>query len=159
MLQHRFDALNNSLNFMRLVLVAVVIVSHSWPLGGFGPDPQVGDRELGRWAVAGFFAISGYLITGSRDRITLPDFLWRRVLRIYPGFSSCRSWGLAFVFAPLSVLIGTGSYALEDVVSFLARNAGLRIHQWEIGSTLAVIPIATRGMARSGRCTSSFSVT
>src|SRR3954452_22469398 len=139
MLERTFDARHNSLNFNRLVLASVVIVSHSWPLGGFGHDPRLGDRDLGRWAVAGFFAISGYLITSSRDRISLPDFLWRRFLRIYPGFI-VSLLVVALVFAPLAVLVGPGEFGPMDAVTHVVHNAGLQMQQWEIGSTLATVP-------------------
>jgi peptidoglycan/LPS O-acetylase OafA/YrhL len=139
MLERTFDARNNSLNLLRLVLAAVVIVSHSWPLGGFGHDPRLGDRDLGRWAVAGFFAISGYLITSSRDRVTFPDFLWRRLLRIYPGFL-VSLLVVVLVFAPLAVAIGPGDFTLSDAVSHVVRNAGLQMQQWEVGTTLGTVP-------------------
>lgn len=54
-----FDAL-------RLVLAFLVLVSHTWPLGGFGSEPQspIAPRylTLGGFAVAGFFAMSGLLV-------------------------------------------------------------------------------------------------
>ena len=37
-----------TLNFVRLVLAGLVIVSHTWPIGGFGADPRFGDLSLGR---------------------------------------------------------------------------------------------------------------
>ena len=68
----------NSLDALRLVLATLVIVSHSWPVGGFGPDPRLGVLTLGEVAVAGFFGISGWLITASRMTSTLRGFAWRR---------------------------------------------------------------------------------
>ena len=84
-----FDPRNNSLNALRLVFASMVIVSHAWPLGGFGRDPQIGGIAVGRWAVAGFFVISGYLIASSRGRTPFLTFLWRRFLRIFPGLWVC----------------------------------------------------------------------
>lgn len=134
-----FDPRRNSLNALRLLLATLVIVSHSWPLGGFGEDPMFGDRNLGRWSVAGFFAISGYLITRSRDRTDLGPYLWRRVLRIYPGFF-VSLLVVAFVFAPLAAVVGPGRFLLGDSVGFVVHNAGLLIQQWNIGGTLASAP-------------------
>jgi hypothetical protein len=37
---------DNALNFVRLVLAGLVIVSHTWPIGGFGADPRFGDLSL-----------------------------------------------------------------------------------------------------------------
>ena len=80
-----FDPRHNSLNALRLALATLVIVSHAWPIGGFGNDPHIGDLSFGGWAVAGFFAISGFLITSSRLRSSFSAYLWRRMLRIFPG--------------------------------------------------------------------------
>jgi peptidoglycan/LPS O-acetylase OafA/YrhL len=133
----RFNPRRNSLNALRLVLATLVIVSHSWPVGGYGADPGMGDQDLGDWAVAGFFAISGYLITMSRMHSkTLVDYFWRRFLRIYPAFLTCIVI-VAFVFAPLSVFIGKGgSYSPLDGLSYVAKNLGLFVFQIEVPGTL-----------------------
>src|SRR6476620_3295224 len=60
------DARNNSLNLIRLVLALLVLVAHSYPLAGAGDGSVVRGESLGGWAVFGFFAISGYLISASR---------------------------------------------------------------------------------------------
>lgn len=81
---------DNALGLIRLVLALAVLVSHTWPLGGFGHDPgsgiSRGQTTLGGLAVGGFFAISGYLITKSGMSADVMQFLWRRVLRIFPAF-------------------------------------------------------------------------
>ena len=50
----------------RLVLAFLVLVSHTWPLGGFGAEPSspLTPRylTLGGFAVAGFFGLSGMLV-------------------------------------------------------------------------------------------------
>jgi peptidoglycan/LPS O-acetylase OafA/YrhL len=134
-----FDPRKNSLNAVRLLLAALVIVSHSWPLGGFGRDPQFGELNLGRWSVAGFFAISGYLITSSRDHTGFARYLWRRLLRIYPGFLVSLVV-VAFVLAPLAAVIGPGHFASGDGLSFVWHNAELYVRQKSIGDTLASVP-------------------
>ena len=60
----RIDNRRNSLNALRLVLAALVIVSHA-PRALGGQSYAFGDLELGGWAVAGFFGISGWLVTES----------------------------------------------------------------------------------------------
>lgn len=81
---------DNALGLIRLVLALAVLVSHTFPIGGFGHDPgggiTRGQADLGKLAVAGFFAISGYLITKSGMSADVMQFLWRRVLRIFPAF-------------------------------------------------------------------------
>lgn len=50
---------DNALDLIRILLAILIIVSHSFPVGGFGPDPAVGSLSLGHFAVGGFFSISG----------------------------------------------------------------------------------------------------
>lgn len=132
---------------LRLVLAALVIVSHSWPIGGYGHDPSVGSATLGRWAVAGFFCLSGFLVTGSRLHSRgLGDFLWRRVVRIYPGYVVSLIV-VAFAIAPLSArlaarLAGTGPFDWSSATAFVTANADLRASQLGIGGTLAAVPFA-----------------
>lgn len=142
-LSRRFDARHNSLNFLRLVLATAVIVSHASPLGGFGHDPSIAGQALGTWAVMGFFAISGYLIASSRSHTALGEFFVRRALRVYPGFAVCLL-AVAFVFAPLSVALGTGSYSgsysLTSAVGYVTHNAFLKLEQIGIAHTLPHVP-------------------
>lgn len=130
------DARHNSLNALRLLLALLVVVSHAPLAGGYGQPPMIGDIELGGWAVSGFFAISGWLITSSRLRLRLGTFVWRRVLRIYPGF-----WMslivVAFGFAPLAVVFGGGTYRLSDAAGFVVKNLTLNIVQPSISGSLA----------------------
>jgi len=142
-LAERFDPRHNSLNALRLLLATLVIISHAWPIGGFGPDPTIGGVGLGGWAVAGFFAISGYLITSSRFRSQLPQYLWRRFLRIFPGLWLC-VLVIALVFAPLAALANAGADGLtpSTLVRYVLSN-GLLVHgQAGIGSTLHDVPVA-----------------
>jgi peptidoglycan/LPS O-acetylase OafA/YrhL len=68
------------------VLVLAVIAYHLWSTGdGWHVDP-------GSVAVDGFFALSGYLITGllikehdDRGRVSMPNFYRRRALRLLPA--------------------------------------------------------------------------
>ena len=65
-LREALGSRDNALNLVRLVLAGLVIVCHTWMVGGFAGPAFVG--ALGPWAVYGFFAMSGYLIAGSRLR-------------------------------------------------------------------------------------------
>ena len=93
---------NSALNFLRLILAAGRDRRPHLPAG----------RVLGGWfasisgiSVYGFFAISGYLIAASRERVGLGSFLVRRSARIMPGFWVCLVV-TAFVFAPAAALMG-----------------------------------------------------
>jgi peptidoglycan/LPS O-acetylase OafA/YrhL len=98
-----FDRSRNSLNAMRLLLAVLVVVSHSWAIGGFGAEPSLGGAHLGTWSVLGFFCISGYLITASRLGSSPTRFYRARALRILPAFVVCLVV-IAAVLAPLSTL-------------------------------------------------------
>src|ERR1700737_125839 len=104
----------NSIGFLRLMLAAAVVVSHSRVLGFAQLDPgEVSTRhqtDLGKLAVFGFFVLSGYLISGSALRIGMGRFLWHRFLRIFPALWVCLLL-LALVMAPLVCLHERGSLA------------------------------------------------
>lgn len=107
-LSEALDPRRNALNFIRLVLAALVIVSHAAVLGGFEP---MSSRifYLGMLAVDGFFAISGFLIARSWDRNrSWTRYLWHRILRIFPAFWVCLVV-TAFVFGPLVTKLNAGS--------------------------------------------------
>jgi peptidoglycan/LPS O-acetylase OafA/YrhL len=140
-LSEAFDPRHNSLNAIRLALAIAVIISHSWPAGGYGADPRWGDQTLGEWAVAGFFVASGYLILGSRvSSRSIWDYLWRRLLRIYPGFIVCITT-VALVIAPLSVAIDrSGAYNWHSGLSYIWSNVGIFIVQGGIEGTTTTAP-------------------
>ncbi|MBS0656736.1 MAG: acyltransferase [Verrucomicrobia bacterium] len=99
------DGGGNSLSFLRFVLAATVIYSHSFQLAGFGEDPlqkwSAGSLSFGGLAVHAFFTLSGFLIGQSWQRLqSLPTFLWHRALRIFPGLWGCLAL-TAFGFAAL----------------------------------------------------------
>ncbi|HEX5428251.1 MAG TPA: acyltransferase [Pedococcus sp.] len=134
----------NSLNLIRLVLAALVLVSHAFLLGGFGPEPRVAGQTLGTWAVHGFFAISGYLIIGSRFSHRMVPYLLKRVARIMPGFLVCNVV-VAFAVAPVAWLLTGGSlprlFAADDSpVDYVVSNAALWIHQYDIAGGPAGVP-------------------
>ncbi|CAD5991216.1 acyltransferase [Agreia sp. COWG] len=136
-----FDPARNSLNGIRLVLAAAVIVSHSWLVNGIGLPPMLNGTDPGLVAVAGFFAISGYLVTASRLRSrSLLSFLWRRFLRIYPAFLAALVV-VAFVLAPLSTLIDpNSSIDWLSGLTYVLTNAGLFVQQTTVEHTLVNNP-------------------
>jgi peptidoglycan/LPS O-acetylase OafA/YrhL len=125
-LTERFQPRNNSLNALRLALATLVVVSHAWPLTGLEPEPAFGGANLGTWAVFGFFAISGFLITRSRLRTRRTrDYYRARALRILPAFVVALIV-VAFVIAPLSVLVDPGaSWNPISSLTYVLRNLPL----------------------------------
>ncbi len=83
---------NNHFNLIRMMLSFLVFFCHCYALR-FGKVANVMDPIsglIGHWigdlAVDGFFALSGYLVTGSLLRSTsFLRYLMARALRIYPG--------------------------------------------------------------------------
>lgn len=129
----------NGFNLIRLVLASAVLVSHSWPLSGAGPDPSAGGMTLGTWAVGGFFGLSGFLVTTSRLRVGTVGFLWRRAVRVFPAF-----WVslllVALVWAPISVLYA-GVWIKRDSLDFVLGNLALTWHGHPfVHNTLGSVP-------------------
>ena len=85
----------DNFDFLRIVAAFSVLISHSVALHS-DVFPLV---DLGNAAVYSFFAISGFMVSGSWERDpNLFRFLSRRALRIFPG--------LAVVIAVAALLIG-----------------------------------------------------
>lgn len=140
------DPQRNSLNFIRLILATLVLYAHSFFIIGRDPEsqPQLGYQHLGVWAVAGFFAVSGYLITASRQRTGFADFLLLRIGRIFPAFIVCLLI-TAIVFGPIAQLITHGTLAGylrtgPTPATYIFSNLFLEVHSYAIGSTLQNVP-------------------
>lgn len=136
----RLDGRDNAFGLLRLVFAGMVVVSHAFPVGGFGPDPvrawTHGQTELGTVGLYGFFAISGYLITTSARTSDSLAFLWRRLLRLYPAFIVALVVG-AFVVGPLAELREGGVPSdywsgPQGPVDYVVANSRLAIVQYGI---------------------------
>jgi peptidoglycan/LPS O-acetylase OafA/YrhL len=140
------DPRNNSMNMIRLGLAALVLFAHSFYLAGAGEGPHVRGENLGGWAVAGFFALSGFLITGSRFTNGLGEYLVHRVARIYPAFLACLAVTIA-VFAPLGFLHQNGTLAgywttETTPLRFVFSNLFLEMRNYDVAFTPANVPFA-----------------
>lgn len=147
----RFDPRNNSVNVLRLGLAALVLVSHAYQFQTGKPDPVAqwtgGSVDLGTMAVDGFFALSGFLIVRSYlNSPSLWRYLWRRCLRIFPGFWACLLV-TAFILLPIAQLMqyGTlGGFPLTgdaSATSYLTSNAALFIQQFDVRGLLDGQPV------------------
>ncbi len=139
------DALNghdNSLGLVRLVMAAAVIFDHAFPLGGLGTAPFLAmtrnQQSLGGLAVLGFLAVSGYLVTKSAMNADVLQFMWRRFLRIFPGYWLALIVA-AFVVGPLVWWLGYGrdllayfSFGPDSPWAYLWNNFTLVIGQYGI---------------------------
>jgi peptidoglycan/LPS O-acetylase OafA/YrhL len=111
----------------------------------------VADRRIRRqrlharhayWAVYGFFAISGYLIAGSRLRLGWASFMMRRAARILPGYWACL-FVTAFGAAPLLAVVRGTRFDAAAAVSFVRSNWWLWVSQTTIGDSVARAPFAS----------------
>jgi len=136
------DTLNlksNSLNVIRLVLALLVVVFHSFPLGGFQGAASIGQMPLGTFAVASFFVVSGYLISHSRSKSSTGHYFWKRGLRIIPAYLFAYLM-TAFVFSFIVGLV-SGGWSFEAAANYVIR--GLQFFVFgpeEIGATLIGLP-------------------
>lgn len=110
----------NGLNLLRLILAVMVIYSHSWhlvPATSEGSQPAILTQlqvNGGSLAVNLFFALSGYLVSGSWERRpAFWEFLKRRARRIYPGFVAVCLWQAVFA-VPLAMSSVAGFPTLAD---------------------------------------------
>lgn len=147
----------NSFTFVRWVLAVLVVVDHSYPLSGLlgGNDPMWawsrGQDSMGGLAVSGFFLISGFLVCRSwSGSATTRQFIWKRFLRIFPGFWVCLGV-TAFVLAPLAWIHERGPLTsrffnpVDGPLQYIRANALLNMHQWGIDGLLSRTPYRNTG--------------
>ncbi|MEV0532226.1 acyltransferase [Kitasatospora sp. NPDC050463] len=133
----------NGFGLLRLVLAVAVIFAHAMPLGMSKPDLGLlqsrGQTNVGAIAVAGFFVLSGLLITRSGMRLSTGRFLWNRAIRLLPALWVCLLL-TAFVIAPLVArhqgrLDGFWSHA-EGPFDYVKANWAIGVNQWGISGLL-----------------------
>jgi peptidoglycan/LPS O-acetylase OafA/YrhL len=139
---------SNAFGFLRITFALLVVVDHSFYLGGYGKDPMLiwsrGQLSFGSLSVYGFFAISGYLVALSASRLSPVRFLWHRILRIFPAY-----WLMLLVTALIvcpavwmaehrtlsAYLAGPDSPS-----GFIVKNALLSVGQWSIHDIFSTSP-------------------
>ena len=123
------------LNLVRLALASLVLFSHAFPAFGL-PEPLVLGRSLGGWAVMGFFAVSGYLIAQSRQRLSWTVFLSHRLARLLPAYWVC----LLLTAATATLVMSAPVLGGDGSLTYVVRNAGLVQVQPHIAETLGAVP-------------------
>lgn len=138
-LSHAFNPNKNSLTFIRLFLASLVVFTHSYTLGGFGPDPLLNNCRItfSRIAVEGFFALSGFLIARSFLRSSsIRRYMWHRFLRIFPAFWVCLLV-ISFVISPVIYYLQHGGFndielRNNQFIDYFRSNFLLAINKQEI---------------------------
>lgn len=118
----------NNFDVIRLSLAACVIASHSFamPFGDDKREPLLaatgGQTKLGFLAVAGFFVISGYLVTNSWFASGgFRPYITKRLLRIYPGYAVVILFGMLIIGPAFAGLAYFKTFNALDVIrSFVA---------------------------------------
>src|SRR5918997_5992154 len=131
----------NVIGLVRLLLAGAVILSHAYPLGGWGLDPTGvltrNQVNVGFLALLGFLVVSGYLVTTSARRVRLLPYLWHRFLRIFPAYWVVLVFG-AVVVGPLAWLVtghgfpGYWTMAEGGPVGYVLRNLSIYVLQFGI---------------------------
>ena len=139
-----FDSRHNSLNLIRLCLALLVLFAHTYFLIGQPTGPTYGGLHGGEWAVAAFFALSGYLIAGSAMRHATGTYLLNRAARIIPGYYVCLVI-MVTVFAPITYLSENGTLSgylttATTPFNYLLENMLFRGPLYPIAETPAHIP-------------------
>ncbi|HUN47630.1 MAG TPA: acyltransferase [Stellaceae bacterium] len=119
----------NNFDVLRLLAATAVIFSHAIFLstGRLDSEPLMrltgGQTNLGVIGVFVFFVISGYLVTQSWEQTgSLPRYLAKRALRIYPGLAGCilvLTFGLGPLVSSLAPADYVSAYGTWD---FLIAN-------------------------------------
>lgn len=133
-----YNPKDNSIGFIRLVLAIFVIVQHSYALLGYAdPLSKIGLISFGALGVNGFFILSGFLITSSwLNSKRIINYVWRRILRIFPGFWVCLLV-TALIVAPIIILLkgqSLNQHVVTQMTGYIFKNLFLIINQPDIGN-------------------------
>ena len=136
--EYSYNLNSNAIGFLRLVLAIFVVVQHSFVLlNQTDPLTKIKLSNFGAVGVDSFFILSGFLITASWLRSkSLPNYLWRRILRIFPAFWVCIAL-TAILIAPIMAFLASTeinpSFS-QNQLSYIFENLGLIINQPDIAN-------------------------
>lgn len=120
----------NGLNLLRLGLAGLVLIDHGMIVSG-GPEASFLGNGFGYWGVAGFFCISGYLVTRSATRLKPLVYYRHRLGRLMPAY-----WVCLLITALLLAPVAARSLAfLPDSFRYFGVNAALVTVQFDIAGT------------------------
>lgn len=126
MLARSASGRDNNFNLIRFLAAALVLVSHAYPLSGATDEPleHLAGFSMGHLAVDVFFAVSGFLVTGSLlGRRSLGDFLRARALRIFPALAASALLTAFAIGAAQTTLPLLAYLRHPDTWSYALRNA------------------------------------
>lgn len=116
---------SNNFDFIRIAAALAVLVSHQHALVGRFEPGVLGIHSLGGFAVLVFFAISGYLVTGSWiSDPNLLRFTARRSLRVWPALTVVVVVS-AYVLGPWVTELPIGEYLRNKATAKYLSNIWL----------------------------------
>lgn len=133
-----YNSDQNAIGFLRLLLAIFVVIQHSFALlNQSDPLTTLNLSNFGAIGVDSFFILSGFLITSSWLRSkSIINYLWRRVLRIFPAFWVCITI-TALLIAPIMAFLSSKEINLSFVynqLTYIFKNFGLIINQPDISN-------------------------
>jgi peptidoglycan/LPS O-acetylase OafA/YrhL len=124
-IQNQLDFVQNrpsGFDYLRLILAISVIAVHSVMLcSGQFPFWTGPLRPLVCFILPSFFALSGFLVTGSFERNTIPAFFTLRALRIFPALA-VEVLISALIIGPLLTTVSHGR-SISPVRNFSATSS------------------------------------
>ncbi|WP_188866092.1 acyltransferase family protein [Pseudomonas asuensis] len=123
---------SNNFDFLRLLAASFVIFGHCyWLTGRVSEEPflhMTGHSDLADIGVDIFFAISGFLITGSYLRTSSrAHFIIKRALRIFPGLLLATLFSVLLV-GVVATTLPLNEYVFNSVTATYLLNALLLTH-------------------------------
>jgi peptidoglycan/LPS O-acetylase OafA/YrhL len=131
-LEDGLESRRDNFLLLRLLAASLVIYRHGGAMtGGAGFRdfiPWLGwGTDSGKVAVDIFFLVSGFMITGSYlRRRHLTDFLWARMLRIFPAYIFCLTACAFILGAVYTTLPYADYYRNPDVIHYVLQNMKLQ---------------------------------
>ena len=118
---------NNNFNLIRIAAALAVLAGHSFALlGQAEPLGKLLGMSLGSIAVDIFFITSGFLVAGSLlVRQNIGDYIWARVLRIFPALWLMLLLTVFVLGALLSTLPLADYYRHPGIYVYLIKCASL----------------------------------
>ena len=136
----------NIFTLLRWLLASAVMVSHGWDLTQVArhldPTVRLLTMPISGLAVYLFFALSGFLVTGSLVKRGVRDYTVARLLRLVPGL-----WAMLLVVTiGLWLVFGGTSFAAyvtdPETLRYLWRNAALLGGAYTLPGMFGDLPVA-----------------
>jgi peptidoglycan/LPS O-acetylase OafA/YrhL len=117
---------DNNLTLLRFTAATAVVYAHSFGVLNRTSEEifySIYGIGLGDIGVDAFFVVSGFLVTKSFCSKDLRNFVWARIMRIYPALWVSGLFLIAFVGLFTSPLPAVEFWSSHDTLRYLIKNA------------------------------------